>query len=323
MTEALASGAPLPPRTAPPKASFYGDQFSPTTGAQTRVNASTFQVFKACPREYYYTVLLSQGKSAADPDLRFGGLLHAAKAVYETNRAAGLGHDEAVQGGFRYLLHETWDALRAKPGFAEDPLKNRATLLRTFVWYCDQYAEDAVETLRLPSGRPAVEVGFEFDSGVAGLGGEQITFVGTLDRIGRFNGATYVCDTKTSSSARWVTAQNYTPNGQFSLYVAAAAVCFGIDAEGLILDGVVVGPNATEFHRTIVPRPAGVIEEWLADARVHLRHLTEAFAADEWPQNDAACGLYGGCRFRGVCGAAPAHRDALLAQLNGPRSFVP
>ena len=270
----------LPPRTAPPRRSFYGDQFSPTTDAQTRVNASTFQVFKACPRKYYYTVLLSQGKSAADPDLRFGGLLHAAKAVY-------------------------------------------ATLLRTFVWYADQYANDAVETLRLPSGRPAVEVGFEFDSGVAGLGGEQITFVGTLDRIGRFNGATYVCDTKTSSSARWVTAQNYTPNGQFSLYVAAAAVCFGIEAEGLILDGVVVGPNATEFHRTIVPRPQGVIEEWLADARVHLRHLTEAFARDEWPQNDAACGLYGGCRFRSVCGANPAHRDALLAQLNGPRSLAP
>ena len=144
--------APLPPRTAPPKGSFYGDQFSPLTGAQTRVNASTFQIAKACLRRYYYTVLLSHGKSAEDPDLRFGGLLHAAKEVFETNLAAGLRHDEALQGGFRFLLHETWDHALAKPGFAEDPLKNRATLLRTFGWSCDQYRDDPIETPRRRRG---------------------------------------------------------------------------------------------------------------------------------------------------------------------------
>ena len=306
----------LAPRV--PRASFYGDQFSPSTGAQTRVNASTFQVFKQCPRKYLYGVLLAQGKGEDNPDLRFGTLVHAAKAVFEHNRARGMSHDEALQGAFRYLLHETWNHALAKPGFADDPLKNRTTLLRTFVWYVDQYRDDACETARLPSGKPAVEIGFEFDSGCVGLGGEQITFVGTLDRIVRFNGATFVADTKTSASARFLTAQNYTPDGQFSLYVAAASVCFGIEADGILLDGIAVGPNSTEFRREIVPRPRGVIEEWLRDQRVWLRGLTEAFAANSWPQNDAACGLYGGCRFRGVCGATPELRADTLARLNGP-----
>jgi hypothetical protein len=303
--------------TAPrvPKQSFYGDQFSPLTGAQTRVNASTFQVFKACPRKYLYEVLLANAKGPDNPDLRFGGLIHAAKAIFETNKARGADHDLALQGAFRFLLNETWDHARAKPGFAEDPLKNRATLLRTFVWYCDQYRDDACETVTLPSGRPAVEVQFEFDSGVTGLGGEQITFVGTIDRIVRFNGATYVSDTKTSSNAKYLTARNYTPDGQFSLYVAAASVCFGIEAEGILLDGIEVGPNATSFRREFVPRPRAVVEEWLDDARAHLRRLTDAFGRNEWPQNDAACGMYGGCRFRPVCGVAPAERSDVMAKL--------
>ena len=295
--------------------SFYGDQFGPS-GAQTRVNASTFQVFKACPRKYLYEVLLANGKGADNPDLRFGSLIHQAKALFETNKARGATHDLALQGAFRFLLTETWDHARAKPGFTEDPLKNRATLLRTFVWYADQYRDDACVTTQLPSGRPAVEISFEFNSGVATESGEQITFCGTIDRIVTFNGATLVADTKTSSNARFLTAQNYTPDGQFSLYVAAASVCFGIEADGILLDGIEVGPNGTGFRREIVPRPRGVIEEWLRDARAHLRRLSEAFARNEWPQNDSACGMYGGCRFRGVCGAAPAERQDILAKLS-------
>jgi hypothetical protein len=164
----------------------------------------------------------------------------------------------------------------------------------------------------LPSGKPAVEIAFEFDSGMTGLADEQITFVGTIDRIVRFNGALYVSDTKTSSNAKYLTARNYTPDGQFSLYVAAASICFGFDTEGILLDGIEVGPNATSFKREFVPRPREVIEEWLDDARVHLRRLSEAFQHNEWPQNDAACGMYGGCRFRGVCGVKPAEREELL-----------
>ena len=298
-----------------PKQSFYGDQFSPVTGAQTRVNASTFQVFKACPRKYLYGVLLARGKGSDDPDLRFGSLIHAAKAIFETNKARGAEHDMALQGAFRFLLTETWDTRLAKPGFTEDPLKNRATLLRTFVWYIDQYREDACVTAALPNGKPAVEVAFEFDSGVRGVADEQVTFVGTIDRIVTFNGTTFVSDTKTSSNAKYLTARNYTPDGQFSLYVAAASVCFGIEADGILLDGIEVGPNATSFRREIVPRPREVIEEWLDDARVHLRRLSEAFQRNEWPQNDAACGMYGGCRFRGVCGASSAEREDILAKL--------
>ena len=297
------------PRT--PKASFYGNQFG-ANGEQTRVNASTFQTSKACLRKYLYEVLLARRKPETDPHLRFGTLIHAAKALFELNKSRGASHDLALQGAFRFLLRETWDEVRAKPGFTEDPLKNRSTLLRTFVWYADQYRDDTFETVMLPSGAPAIEVQFEFDSGVRSASGEPVTFVGTIDKIGKFNGVTYVGETKTSSSARFLTAQNYTPDGQFSLYTCAALVCFGIESDGVVLDGIEIGTNATAFRRVIVPRPREVLEEWLRDARVHLRRLSEAFGRNEWPQNDAACGLYGGCRFRGVCGANPAERAGLL-----------
>lgn len=282
----------------------YGEQFSPA-GFQTRVNASTFQVFKACQRKYAEEVLGGAQKDPNDVHLRFGTLLHEAKAVYEGNKAKGMGHELALQGGFRFLLHATWNAELDKPTFTEDPIKNRAGLLRTYVWFVEQYngedREDPCRTLMLPSGVPAVELKFEFDSGVIAPDGTPITFVGTIDRLVEFNGERYVSDIKTSTNARYLTVENYSPDGQFSLYALAAYVCYGIAVRGVILDGVEVGVNGTKCHRIIVPRTEAVLEQWLRDARVWLRRMCEAAERDEYPQNDAACGLYGGCRFRKKC----------------------
>ena len=108
-------------------------------------------------------------------------------------------------------------------------------------------------------------------------------------------------DTKTSSSARWLTAENYSPDGQFSLYCVAGRVCFGVETNGIILDGMEVGPNGSKFRREIVPRSEEVLAEWLQDQRVHLGRFMESFREDSWPQNDAVCGLYGGCGFRRKC----------------------
>src|SRR5271166_2430255 len=161
-----------------PRQTFYGDQFS--EGVQVRVNSSTFQVYKTCPAKYNLAVLESLGKGEDDPDLRFGTLIHEAGAIYDINRARGASHELALQGGFRFLLRETWNNELGKPSFLEDPLKNRNTLLRTFVWYVDHYngegRSDPCETIILPSGKPAVELRFEFDSGVKTARGEQITF---------------------------------------------------------------------------------------------------------------------------------------------------
>jgi hypothetical protein len=31
-----------------------------------------------------------------------------------------------------------------------------------------------------------------------------------------------------------------------------------------------------------------------------------------WPQNDKACGLYGGCQFREICGRSPMARKPIM-----------
>ena len=313
MTTTLLRAPGLPPRVAP-REREYGSQFGPS-GAQTRVNASTFQLFKSCPRKYYLGVLAGFAKDPSDPALRFGTLMHEAKALYELNRSRGASHDLALQGAFRWLLRETWDDRLGKPSFTTDPVRNRATLLRTFVWYVDQYGRDQsdpCETVVLPSGQPAVELRFEFDSGACGPDG-PVTFVGTIDRLVRFNGETYVSDVKTSTSYRWLNAANYSPDGQFSLYPLAAYVCFDVPVRGVMLDGIELTTNGAKFHREVVPRTLASLEEWLADQRVWLQRLSEAFASGEWPQNDAACGMYGGCGFRPTCAADPADRQTKLA----------
>jgi hypothetical protein len=66
------------------------------------------------------------------------------------------------------------------------------------------------------------------------------------------------------------------------------------------------------FERRPTYRSDEVIDEWLDDLEYHLANA-EAFAtANYWPQNDTACGMYGGCRFREVCSRPASVRERFL-----------
>lgn len=292
--------------------SSYGPQFSQASpNLQVRVNATSLTAYKTCPQKYALEILGPFGKPESDPNLAFGTLFHAAVAIYHRNVASGAGHTLALQGAFRYALHTTWNPSLRKPTLISDPVKNRAGLLRSLVWYLDKYEGSSYETLILPSGAPAIELQFEFDSSVRSLEGQEVSYVGTLDRIVRHvgTGKVYGLDVKTSTSSRWLTPENFSPGTQFSLYCLALRTCFGVEAEGFILDGVEVGPVGTKFNRIVVPKPPAALDEWYEEQRWWLGAMARSAAEGRWPQNDTACGLYGGCRHRARCAASPQERE--------------
>lgn len=284
---------------------------------QLGIDSTSLGEFKTCPRKYYYSIVLGWQPNAESVHLLFGIWMHQAREGYDKAKQAGASHEDALDAVLDVALRATWNRELGRPWISDHKSKNRLSLIRTIVWYLDQFGKkDTLVTAILPNGKPAVELSFRFDSGFRSWStGEPFIFCGHLDRIAiaDFNEKTYIADLKTTASAldeRYFSG--FTPGNQFSMYMLAAKVAFGVDIEALIVDGIQVGTGFSRFHRQLVPRPPEVIEEWLSDAGQWLESMDKCATENHWPMNDKACGMYGGCPFQPICTRVPAAREKKL-----------
>jgi hypothetical protein len=289
---------------------------SQVPGLQTKVNSSGLGTYKTCPRKYYYEYVRGLRTRAPMWDADFGTLLHKASEIYDKTRLEPQGHQGALENALCEILIMTWDAKAKRPFQFDHPIKNRTSLIRTIIWYLDHYgANESLELIVLPDGTPALELQFEFDSGYVAPTGERIMFCGRLDKVVRatFDGHAYIKDIKTTKyelSAHYFA--QFAPDTQMSLYPIAGKVCFDFDVAGVIVDGVQIGVGFSRFKRAKIEKPDEVLEEWLVDSHFWLAQMSRSAIEDHWPQNDKACGLYGGCDFRSVCAMRPKARETWL-----------
>lgn len=282
---------------------------------QLAIDSTSLGAFKECPRKYYYSIVLGYVPKAESVHLTFGLLLHGGAERYSRAKARGASHDEALDAALDWTLVQSWDKRLGRPWQSDHPQKNRASLIRTLVWYLDQYGEnDPFQTVLLGNGQPAVELSFRFDSQYTALTGEPILFCGHLDRIVEFNDGLFVSDIKTTGNqlGNKFFAQ-FNPNNQFSMYDVACKVAFGTEIDGLIVDGCQIGVNFTRFQRAPVNRPSALREEWYKAQAWWLEQMGLAAVAADWPMNDKSCGNYGGCPYQDVCSKVPAARPRWLA----------
>lgn len=282
---------------------------------QTRVNSSSLGPFKICPRLYWYKIICGWEATRKSVHLTFGSLVHKGIELFDLGQLEGVGFEANVEAVVQTMLTATWDFKLNRPWQSGDGNKNRESLIRTLVWYFDQYGQnDSMQTVRLANGLPAVELSFEFDSGYfSTLSNEPISFIGKLDKIVTFNDEFYVKDVKTSAhevGPRFFS--QFTPDNQFSLYSIAAKTVFDFDVRGMICDGIQVGAGFSRFYRAPIVRTEDILDEWLEDSHWWLGQMERCVETASWPMNDKACGLYGGCEFRPVCGARIGQRDGML-----------
>lgn len=285
-----------------------------TPGLQLSWDSTSLGEFKQCPRKYELSILWGWQPRGGAVDLEWGILVHSGTELYRHHRAAQEAHEGALRCVVQWALQATWDTELGRPQSWPDPEKNRLTLIRALVWYCDQWKNDPLETVLLDEGKPATELSFKFDSGYASAEGEPYLLCGHLDRVVTLQGAAYIVDLKTTRYAldsRYFA--QFSPDNQFSLYSLAARQVWHQPVQGLIVDGLQVGATFVRSHRQLIARPPEVLEEWYEGLQDWLE-LAERYARrGRWPQNDKACHLYRGCQFRSVCSAAPAGRAAALA----------
>lgn len=290
-------------------------------GLQTAFDSVSLGALKSCARYYQYSILEGWTPMSESAHLTFGLHYHKALEVYDHRRAEGQSYEDALDAAVEYCIKATIIRLPSgkwRPWQSDEPNKNRETLLRTVVWYLEEFKEDSATTIILANGKPAVELSFRFEVPVQ-IEGQSALLCGHLDRLVEFNGQKKVLDRKTtkySLSEEWFARFN--PDNQMSLYDLATEIVYGEQISGIIIDGAQVLVTLSRFRRGFTARHREEKQEWLQEACWYIK-LAESFAkSGYWPKNDKACNLYmkadgtGGCPFRPICSSAPTMREKLL-----------
>lgn len=290
-------------------------------------DSTSLGLFKECPRKYQLSIVEGWAPRHESIHLKFGQVYHSALEAYDKAKCAGMDHDAAQREAVHVALVETWDKELGRPWTSDDPNKNRFTLVRSVVWYLEQFKNDPVKTIILEhNGKPypAVELSFRMEIGVSHVTEEELWLCGHIDRLGELEGHAYVLDRKTT---KYTLGQDYfdkySPDNQFSLYQLAGRTVLGKPITGLIVDAVQLAVTFSRFERGIVPRSNAQLDEWFKDAMYYIKTAEDMAAANYWPMNDKSCGNYGGCPFRQICAKDPATREQWLKGKYVRRSWDP
>ena len=137
----------------------------------------------------------------------------------------------------------------------------------------------------------------------------------------KFNDTIYIADLKTTYEAIGSKyAERFTPDNQFTLYTLAGRVALGSPCSRS-------PPRRRPDRHQLRPLPAlprlpspasprrmasGL--RWWTFLMEKCAGEAELSASPEeaYPQNDKACGLYGGCQFRETCGRCPMARKPIM-----------
>lgn len=286
---------------------------------------------KECPRKYQYHMIEGWVGRGESIHLEFGILYHEALESYEIARSTGMDHDDALISVIHRVLERTWRdgkpwrASKDLPTDDKASLKCRENLVRTVVWYLDKFRDDPAKTRIHPtSGRPMVELHFQFEIGFNYNFQNPYALCGYLDRIVDFQEQPFVMDRKsTTSTLGSYYFEQYEPDNQMSFYTIASQVAFKTPVKGVIIDAAQIAVGFSRFVRSFVFKTPDQIDEWMKDLKIWLAQAEVFAEKNYWPQNDKSCHKYGGCPFREICSKSPSVRDKFLESSFERREWNP
>jgi len=278
-------------------------------GLQYIWSASSIGLIQTCPRKYQMKQLMGwQSKNTKSVHLLFGGYYANALEQFYRHRFAGASIDEALATVIQAALLATWNTETCKPWDSEHNAKSRQNLIRTIIWYVEQYGEEDLPIVKLPDGKPAVEYEFKIEVD------NDIIFSGILDRLVLFGDDPFIMDQKTTGttiSAHYF--RQFAPNTQMSMYTFAGKAVFNLPVKGVIIDAVQIAVGFSRFERGFSFRTDPELNEWYDDAMYWIEFARHCTSENFFPMNLASCGNYGGCEFREICARAEGARPAFLS----------
>lgn len=304
-------------------------------GVQFAFDSTSIKLAETCLRKYQYKMLLGWQPERKSVHLLFGGWYASALESYYKYVADGMSSDDALAEVVHEALVETWvfDTCEACAGYgllqgdtpctdcngrgttgegvpwqSDHNTKTRENLIRTIVWYIDQFGDDdSCSTVILSDGTPAVEHSFRFEAD------NGIILSGHLDRLVEYGGLPYIQDQKTTQST--ITSryfESYNPDTQMSLYTFAGKAIFGLPIKGIMIDAAQIAVGFTRFERGFTFRSEDQLDEWYDHSMYYIERARQATRDNHFPMNPSSCNNYGGCEFRHICSKAPSVREQFL-----------
>lgn len=276
-------------------------------GLQFAWDSSSLELAMACPRKYYYRMILGIAPKQSSVHLLFGGIFAKAVETFYKLRAQGKSIDEATVDVVHLALLDSWDQTTGQPKIFDDTVKTRSTLIRSIIWYLEEYADEsaaAMTTVTLSDGTPAVELSFTLEFG------DDLLYCGHLDRVVDYMGGRYWLDNKTTNAALTPYFFNrFAMASQFFGYTWAGQTILRSPIKGGIIDAIGVQVGATQFLRQPITYTADRIEEWYDNTHSVISLIRSYTALQKFPMNLTACENYGGCPYKELCGRSPRVRD--------------
>jgi len=289
--------------------------FIPGTTIQWAWDQTSISWMQECWRKYYYAMVLGYRSKHESIHLFYGILYHSALERFDRYKIAGVNFDDAQRAIVRFVLNETW--IEGKPWESDHDKKTRETLVRSVIWYTEQFKNDPAETVRLANGEAAVELTFQMPLDWGPYRDYNYVLTGHMDRLVSLAGDLYCSDRKTTGSALGARYyETFKPNVQVTQYTLAGKVVYKMPIKGVLIDAAQILTGSTNFGRTISYRTDKELEEYLNELKhywfpLQIQQARESIDAP-WPMNPQACHKYEGCQFRKVCSMDPALRQRAL-----------
>lgn len=304
-------------------------------GMQFAWNSSSITVASECLYKYKLQVIDGWANPRPSVHLIFGGHYATALEHYHKHVAEGKTWQEALREVVREALINSWvpehdcpectsenssvrlaincyrcdntGRIPAGPQLFDHNMKTRETLIRSIVWYVDQFHNEPMKVLLDREGKPLVEHTGVFDVD------DGILFTCHLDSVVDYAGDPYIRDQKTTGTTltpRYF--DGYKPDIQMSMYTFMGKALFNIPVRGVIIDAAQIAVGFTRFERGFTFRTDSELAEWYDSSMATIQAARNATRENYFPRNTTSCGNYGGCPFRGACSRSPEVREQFL-----------
>lgn len=291
-------------------------------GVQFAWDSTSIKLFQTCPRLYKYKMIDNWERRETSVHLTFGKHYATALEHYHKHRAGGMNYSDALAAIVHEALIDTWiidmnadgTPVRDTDGFpvghpweSLHSNKTRDNLIRSIIWYCEQFRDEDIATVILPDGKAAVEYSFTLSID------NDLLLCGHIDRLCIYSNDYYVMDQKTSGST--ITPRyfdGFNPDTQMSLYTFAGRAIYDLPVKGVIIDAAQIAVGFTRFERGFTFRTDDQLDEWYDGILTNIDRAQQSTVDNNFPMNPTACGNFGGCEFRGICSKSSHVRDNFL-----------
>lgn len=288
-------------------------------------NAHSIDPLMSCPYRYYLAV--RQGWRKPSMVLETGRLIHLGLEHWDRWWLSQGGKftdpTPGIYAALRVVIKEMYSDPKQAEKWArfshKDHNRTPWSILRTIIWYIEEYQHSNVEPMNLPDGTAGVEVAFDIPLGITAPDGEEYRTRGSIDGIVAFDGTWGRERKHTVNSLGKRYFDRFDPAVQTDLYGLVLSAMLGdfMPIKGLFLEAIQLGVTFSRVMRYQLRRTPAHRAAFLKSVIWHIRGA-EKMAEDEaagvplieaWPQRFSACFL---CDFRPICTKDPSKHLTFL-----------